>query len=77
MRKRKRYRIKSLYDNKLDYYNNDDNEGHIMIALYNNTDEEVTIQDGERVAQGVFLRYYTSGEQIETERKGGIGSTNG
>ena len=60
-----------------DYYNNDDNEGHIMIALYNNTDEEVTIQDGERVAQGVFLRYYTSGEQIKTERKGGIGSTNG
>lgn len=48
-----------------------------MVALYNNTDEEVTIQDGERVVQGVFLRYYTSGEQIETERKGGIGSTNG
>ena len=60
-----------------DYYNNSDNEGHIMMALYNNTDKEVTIQDGERVAQGVFLRYYTSGEEITTERKGGIGSTNG
>ena len=60
-----------------DYYNNKDNEGHIMMALYNNTDKEVTIQDGERVVQGVFLRYYTSGEEITTKRKGGIGSTNG
>lgn len=60
-----------------DYYNNEDNEGHIMLALYNNTDEDVTIDDGEYVAQGVFVNYLCIGETVVKERKGGIGSTNG
>jgi deoxyUTP pyrophosphatase len=61
----------------LDYYNNEDNEGHIMLALYNNTDEDVTIDDGEYVAQGVFVNYLCTGDTVVKERKGGIGSTNG
>lgn len=60
-----------------DYYNNEDNEGHIMLALYNNTDEDVTIDDGEYVAQGVFVNYLCTGDTVVKERKGGIGSTNG
>ena len=60
-----------------DYFNNSDNEGHIMLALYNNTDKEVFIKDGERVAQGVFVRYYTAGDTVDNVRQGGIGSTNG
>lgn len=60
-----------------DYYNNEDNEGHIMLALYNNTDENVTIDDGEYVAQGVFVNYLCTGDTVVKERKGGIGSTNG
>ena len=60
-----------------DYVDNEDNEGHIMIALYNNTDEDITIKDGECVAQGVFLNYLVTGDTVVKERKGGIGSTNG
>ena len=54
-----------------------DNEGHIMIALHNNTNDDVYIDNGETVAQGVFLMYLTTGDVVNTERKGGIGSTNG
>ena len=60
-----------------DYFNNSDNEGHIMLALYNNTDKEVVIKDGDRVAQGIFVRYYTAGDTVDNVRQGGIGSTNG
>ncbi len=48
-----------------------------MLALYNNTDYEVVVQNGERVAQGVFVRYYTVGDTVDNVRQGGIGSTNG
>lgn len=60
-----------------DYVDNEDNEGHIMLALHNNTDEVVTINDGDNVAQGVFVNYLCTGETVLKERKGGIGSTNG
>ena len=40
-------------DNKLDFYNNEDNEGHIMLALHNNTDEPITINGGEHVARRI------------------------
>ena len=60
-----------------DYYNNEDNEGHIMLALHNNTDEAITFVKGEHVAHGVFVNYLSTGETVLRERKGGIGSTNG
>lgn len=60
-----------------DYYNNENNEGHIMLALHNNTDETITIDKGEHIAQGVFVNYLSTGETVLKERKGGIGSTNG
>lgn len=59
-----------------DYYNNEENEGHIMIALYNMSDVTVTIEKGERIAQGIFSKYLLTNEDDATGvRTGGIGST--
>ncbi len=60
-----------------DYYGNPDNEGHIMIPLINITQKPVTIQKGERVAQGIFLEYQktTEDEAENIQRLGGFGSS--
>lgn len=59
-----------------DYVDNPENEGHILIALANLGDEPVTIQKGERVAQAIFTRYLTTGDDLSSgQRVGGIGST--
>lgn len=61
-----------------DYYNNSDNEGHILIALVNGGPCEVIVTKGMRVAQGIFYNYLLA-DQDEKEckelRSGGIGST--
>ena len=61
-----------------DYYNNEDNEGHIMVALVNHSDAAIAVPKGMRIAQGIFYRYLTadgdaagSGEK----RRGGMGAT--
>ena len=61
-----------------DYYNNADNEGHIMVALMNMGTEAVTIPQGERIAQGIFYNYLTVDDDDKVEkavRGGGFGST--
>lgn len=59
-----------------DYYNNEDNEGHIMIALFNFGADTATIKKGERIAQGIFSKYLKATEDSATGvREGGIGST--
>ena len=61
-----------------DYYNNADNEGHIMLALLNMGTEPVVLPKGERVAQGIFYNYLTAdGDEKVTKavRGGGFGST--
>ena len=59
-----------------DYYNNEDNEGHIMIALLNYGKETVSLEKGERVAQGIFSKYLITNDDDATGvRTGGIGST--
>lgn len=59
-----------------DYYNNIDNEGHIMIALYNYGNEKVIIEKNERIAQGIFKKYFTTtNDTSNTQRNGGFGST--
>ena len=58
------------------YYNNPDNEGHIMFQVYNFTDNEVLIPCGERIGQGIFMNYYTTDDDNATGiRTGGFGST--
>lgn len=59
-----------------DYYNNKDNEGHILIALVNMGTEPVSLDKGERVAQGIFSKYLITNDDNATGiRTGGIGST--
>ena len=61
-----------------DYYNNEDNEGHIFIAIQNEGQETVNLKANERFAQGIFIKYLTTDgeEEITSTRTGGIGSTN-
>ncbi len=59
-----------------DYYNNPDNEGHIMIAYYNTNDQAYTLEKGERIGQGIFMKYLTVNDDAASGiRTGGIGST--
>ena len=59
-----------------DYYNNPDNEGEIKLILYNLGDEDVIVEKGERIAQGLFTKYLVAdGDNIKTKRLGGFGST--
>ena len=59
------------------YYNNIDNDGNIGISLLNTTNEDITIQKGDRVMQGMFVKYLiTDNDNVTAERKGGFGSTN-
>lgn len=52
------------------------NEGHIMVRLANHGDHAVTIAQGDRFCQGVFLPYGLAEEEtVETTRQGGMGST--
>ena len=59
-----------------DYYNNCDNEGHIFVALQNEGNEEYVIKKGTGYAQGIFTKYLNCGDEVDTLRTGGIGSTN-
>lgn len=60
-----------------DYYNNDKNDGHIFVALYNFSNEIVKLKKNTRVAQGVFIKYLKTKNDIESDniRNGGFGST--
>lgn len=60
-----------------DYYSNEDNDGHIMFAYYNVSDEDVVIKKGEAIGQGVFQKFLKvdNEEEVEGERTGGFGST--
>ncbi|MCR5757154.1 MAG: dUTP diphosphatase [Selenomonas sp.] len=61
-----------------DYYDNPQNEGHIMVALVNLGKEDFLLHKGERVAQGIFLPYLTADADEAgrgSQRQGGFGST--
>lgn len=60
-----------------DYYSNPDNDGNIGFMLRNLTDEEVVIKAGERVIQGIFIKYLVVDDDSpkSEERLGGVGST--
>ena len=61
-----------------DYYNNENNEGHIWIALKNEGDKDIVLNKGDHFAQGIFMKYLTvdDEEEIKSTRTGGFGSTN-
>lgn len=61
-----------------DYYNNEGNEGHILIAFFNHGLEDIVITKGTRIAQGIFYKYLLTDQdnyEIAGIRKGGLGST--
>lgn len=59
-----------------DYYNNPDNEGHIMLPVRNVSKAVYNIRKGDRIAQGIFHQYYrVDGDKTDGSRIGGFGST--
>lgn len=59
-----------------DYYNNVDNEGEIAALFYNMLDEDVVLEVGDKMMQGIFVKYaVTNDDNAEGQREGGFGST--
>lgn len=59
-----------------DYYNNEKNEGHILVPLHNFGNTKQEIIKGERIVQGIFMKYEkASGQVLNNTRTGGFGST--
>lgn len=59
-----------------DYYGNADNDGEMAFVFYNMLDEDVRIEAGEKLGQGIFVKYAKTDDDIaEGERQGGFGST--
>jgi len=59
-----------------DYYNNPDNDGHIMFQFINFGFFSQTIKKGERIGQGVFRPFLKAdGDNATGTRTGGHGST--
>lgn len=59
-----------------DYADNPDNEGEIAGLFYNMLDEDVVLKAGEKMMQGVFVKYGTTADDEATgARTGGFGST--
>ncbi|PIR55157.1 dUTP diphosphatase [Candidatus Peregrinibacteria bacterium CG10_big_fil_rev_8_21_14_0_10_36_19] len=56
-------------------------EDEIKVMVYNFTDNEVIIERGEKIAQGVFVRIdkfeWSEVEEVEGKNRGGFGSTGG
>ncbi|WP_241685259.1 MULTISPECIES: dUTP diphosphatase [Lactobacillaceae] len=60
-----------------DYYNNESNEGEIFVQLINFFPKDVTIKKGERIAQGIFIKYLKTDNDLNDgdDRTGGFGSS--
>lgn len=56
-----------------DYVDNKENEGEIAGLFYNMLDEDVILKAGDKMMQGVFVRYgITDDDNAEGERLGGF-----
>ena len=59
-----------------DYYENPDNDGHIMFAFYNIKEEDIEIKKGDCIGQAIFMPFLISdNDSAEGIRTGGFGST--
>jgi len=60
-----------------DYFENESNDGHIMVAVLNRGTKPVEIKKGERIAQAILEQFYVfpREETPVAARVGGFGST--
>lgn len=59
-----------------DYYSNESNDGNIGFRLFNQGDMPYEIRVGDRIGQGIFVKFGTVKDDAATgTRVGGIGST--
>lgn len=60
-----------------DYFSNQFNDGNIGFRLYNFCDSPYTIKQGEKIGQGIFIKFLKvdDEEKVTQKRKGGFGST--
>ncbi|MBP3582026.1 MAG: dUTP diphosphatase [Clostridia bacterium] len=60
-----------------DYYSNSGNDGNLGFRLYNYSNEPYVIKAGDKIGQGIFMKFLTvdNEQEITSERKGGFGST--
>lgn len=59
-----------------DYYNNPGNEGHIFFNFINFGFEDIVIEKGQAIGQGVFQDFFlVDGDAAEGDRLDGFGST--
>lgn len=59
-----------------DYFENPDNDGNIGFRLYNLGDAPYEIKTGDRIGQGMFVKYLiTEDDQASGKRLGGFGSS--
>ncbi len=62
-----------------DYYENEDNDGHLLFSFYNIFPFDVTIKKHEVIGQGYFQKFLIADDddKLNTNetRKGGFGST--
>ena len=59
-----------------DYANNPDNDGNIGFRLFNLGDTIYTVRVGDRIGQGMFIKYLTTDDDNATStRNGGFGTT--
>ena len=60
-----------------DYYNNDSTDGNIGFRLMNLGATPYEIKEGDRIGQGIFIKYGTvKNDNAKGIRSGGFGSTN-
>lgn len=59
------------------YYQNENNDGNIGLALLNTSGRAIDLKKGDRVAQGIFKKYLIADNDSPTsdKRVGGIGSS--
>jgi dUTP pyrophosphatase len=59
-----------------DYYSNPDNDGEICFAMSSLNEAGSTIKKGEKIGQGIFLKYYTTEDDSANGKRSGVfGST--
>ena len=60
-----------------DYYSNQGNDGNLGFRLYNFSNQDYVIKAGDKIGQGIFMKFLTvdDEQEITNERVGGFGST--